>query len=64
MAEADYLYVAVGFLGTLFIMKSIRALRPPSASAMAQLGDILGNQSINYQPYKLVKTGCSKCGGK
>lgn len=35
MASDDYLWIGVGFLGTLFIMKTFRTLRPASAKNMA-----------------------------
>lgn len=35
--ERSLLYVTLGFLGALFIMKSVRVLRPASASSMSNL---------------------------
>lgn len=47
----DILYTVVGFLGTLFIMKSVRALRPSSAK----------NMSVSNT---ITSTGCSSCRGR
>ncbi len=48
MASDDYLWIGMGFLGTLFIMKTFRALRPTSAKNMAM---------------PVSSTGCSSCKG-
>ncbi len=43
--ERILLYTGLGFIGTLFIMKSVRALRPASASSMS-----LSDQQMPYYP--------------
>ena len=35
MASEDVLYTVIGFLGTMFIMKTFRAVRPSSAKNMS-----------------------------
>ncbi len=51
--ERSLLYAGLGFIGALFIMKSVRALRPASASSMFSSST---NQSHNFR--------CSSCRDK
>jgi len=44
----DQLHIALGFLGALFVMKSIRILRPANAHDMSGMNN----------------TGCSSCRGR
>ncbi len=48
--ERSLLYMGIGFIGALFIMKSIRVLRPASASSM-----------FNISPNQLYNSGCTSC---
>lgn len=46
----DVMFLAIGFITTLFIMKSVRILRPSSAHDMSSI--------------QTMKSGCASCNGR